>query len=46
MYYPILVLDGEARYEELLREAERERRARKPGVDLLTLLALLGLGVR
>ena len=41
MFEPILIFSAEARYRELLREAEQERQVKRSGWDLLTLLALL-----
>lgn len=46
MFDPIVIVSAEARYQDLLREAQNERRGKRPGIDLIGILALLGLGLR
>ena len=41
MFEPVVIYTVEAIYRDLLREAEWERRVKRSGWDLLTLLALL-----
>jgi hypothetical protein len=41
MFEPVVIYSAEARYQDLLSEAERERQAKRSNWDLLTLLALL-----